>query len=85
MRARKLGRDREGLSRVAVCVADLGEIVQPRAKIRVLDDEADNRILECAIAGHAESTVTGDRAKLHHGQDEQPQIITLQSYLTLPS
>ena len=83
--ARKFGRDREELSRVAVFVADLGEMVQPRTKIRVLEDEADNRILECAVAGKAEVIVTGDRAMLRHGQHGQIQIISLKSYLTLSS
>ena len=83
--ARKFGRDREELSRVAVFVADLGEMVQPRSKIRVLDDEADNRILECAVAGKADIIVTGDRAMLRYGQYEQTQIISLQSYLVLSS
>jgi uncharacterized protein len=39
-----------------------GELVIPRITIEVIhDDPADNRILECAIAGHADVIVSGDR------------------------
>jgi len=78
---RKCSRDREELSRVAVFLADLGEMIHPRSKVRILDDEADNRILECAIAGHAEVIVTGDRAMLKHRRYRNIEIISLKSYL----
>ncbi len=78
---RKFSRDREALSRVAVFLADLGEMIHPRSKVRILDDEADNRILECAIAGHAEVIVTGDRAMLKHRRYRNIEIISLKSYL----
>ena len=78
---RKFSRDREALSRVAVFLADLGEMIHPRSKVRILDDEADNRILECAIAGHAEVIVTGDRAMLKHRRYRTIEIISLKSYL----
>jgi len=32
----------------------LGELVAPREKLAVLDDEPDNRILECAATGRAD-------------------------------
>jgi len=78
---RKFSRDREELSRVAVFLGDLAEMIQPRSKIRVLDDEADNRILECAMAGQAEAIVTGDLAMLKHQHYQQINIISLKSYL----
>ncbi len=76
---RKFSREREELSRVAVFLADLGEMIHPRSKVRILDDEADNRILECAIAGHAEVIVTGDRAMLKHRCYRNIEIISLKS------
>jgi uncharacterized protein len=51
--ARKFRRDTEDLARAAVFVADLGELVESRRRLRVLKDDADNRILECAVAGGA--------------------------------
>ncbi len=76
---RKFSRDREALSRVAVFLADLGEMIHPRSKVRILDDEADNLILECAIAGHAEVIFTGDRAMLKHRRYRNIEIISLKS------
>ena len=78
---RKFSRDRDELSRVALFVTDLGEMIHPRSKVRVCDDEADNRILECAVAGHADVVVTGDRAMLNHRQYQTIEILSLRSYL----
>ena len=49
--------------------------------ISVLDDDPDNRILECAIEGHADIIVTGDRAILKLGKYKNLHIITLRDYL----
>ena len=65
--ARKFARDPEELSRVAVFLADLADIVRPRRRIRVLKDDADNRIVECAVAADADLIVTGDQAMLELG------------------
>jgi len=46
--ARKFDRDLEELSRTAVFLSGLGDVVAPRRKVRVLRDDPDNRILECA-------------------------------------
>jgi uncharacterized protein len=79
--ARKFARDREEVARVAVLLADLGEMIRPRHRIRRVKDDADNRILECAVAGHADLIVTGDRAMLAIRVFEHVQIISLRSYL----
>ena len=79
--ARKFGRDAEELARVAVFLAELAEVVQPRRKIEMLSDDTDNRILECAIAGRAEVIVTGDRAMLELGEYQGVRIMTLRGFL----
>ncbi|MGH7429191.1 MAG: putative toxin-antitoxin system toxin component, PIN family [Candidatus Methylomirabilaceae bacterium] len=79
--ARKFGRDAEELSRVAVFLAELAEVVQPRRKIEMLSDDTDNRILECAIAGRADVIVTGDRAMLELGEYQGVRIMTLREFL----
>ena len=58
----KFARDSEEIAHVAVFLSDLALTVKPRRRLRVVEDEPDNRILECAIAGRAEAIVTGDRA-----------------------
>ena len=80
--ARKFSFDRESLSRVAVFLADLGEVVEPRQSFRVLADEPDNRILECADAAAADLIVTGDRAMLAQGEFRGIRIVSLREYLS---
>ena len=58
--AQKFSKGAEELSRTAVFLSELGELIVPREKIAVLDDEPDNRILECAVTGRADVIVTGD-------------------------
>lgn len=36
----------------------------PRSRLRLLADGPDKRVLECAVTGHADLIVTGDRAML---------------------
>jgi putative PIN family toxin of toxin-antitoxin system len=79
--ARNFARDAEELSRVAVFVADLGNLVEPNRELSVLSDEADNRVLECAVTGQADLLVTGDREVLSLGEYEGVQIVTLREYL----
>lgn len=79
--ARKFARDREELARVALFLSDLGELVHPSASLFVLDDEPDNRILECALAAGADAIVTGDRAMLAIGEFEGIRILSLGDYL----
>jgi putative PIN family toxin of toxin-antitoxin system len=79
--ARKFARDQEELSRVAVLLADLADMVRPRRRIRVLKDDADNRILECAVTGRADLIVTGDRAMLELGEFEGVRVVSLREYL----
>ncbi len=79
--ARKFSYDREALSRVAVFLADLGEMAEPRQSLRILADEPDNRILECAVAGGADLIVTGDRAMLAEAEFRGIRIVSLREYL----
>jgi len=79
--ARKFDRDAEQLARTAVFLSDLCEIVQPKRKLAVLHDEPDNRILECAVTGHADVIVTGDRAMLALGKYKGIRIVSLNDFL----
>ena len=77
----KFGRDREELSHVAVTLSELAEMVKPARRIKLLKDEADNRILECAIYGEADLLVTGDKEILQLGEYKGVKIISLRQYL----
>lgn len=79
--ARKFARDAEELARIAVFLSDLAQTVRPRARLKVVADDPDNRILECAVAGHADAIVTGDRALLALGTFRNIRLLTLARYL----
>jgi len=79
--ARKFSRDREELSRVAVVLGEMGEIVDPSRRLTVFRDEADNRILECAVEGRVEAIVTGDKAMLALGEYQGIRLISLAEHL----
>jgi putative PIN family toxin of toxin-antitoxin system len=79
--ARKFSRDVEELSRVAIFLSNLGEIVHPKIKLKVLEDDPDNRILECAIAGKADVIVTGDKAMLALLEYQGIRIVSLRRFI----
>lgn len=78
--ARKFSRDAEELARIAVFLGELATVVQPRQRLRVVQDDPDNRILECALAGRAEAIVTGDRALLALQEFRGIRIISLRRH-----
>ena len=79
--AQKFSKGAEELSRTAVFLSELGELIVPREKIAVLDDEPDNRILECAVTGRAHVIATGDRAMLNLKKYTGIRILSLRQFL----
>lgn len=79
--AQKFSKGPEELARTAVFLSELTELVVPRKKLAVLDDERDNRILECAVTGHADIIVTGDRAMLDLKKYQEIRILSLSQFL----
>lgn len=77
----KFQRDREALSHTALYLSDIAHIVKPSRKIHVLEDEPDNRVLECAVHGKADAIVTGDKAMLRLKEFEGARIVSLKEYL----
>jgi uncharacterized protein len=78
---RKFSRDAEELARVAVFMSTIATFVSPRRKLRVVKDEPDNRVLECALAGRAQAIVTGDRALLALHDFRHVRLLSLRDYL----
>jgi putative PIN family toxin of toxin-antitoxin system len=52
----------------------IAEVVRPSATIHVVADDADNRVLECALAGEADLIVSGDKHLLELGAYEGIRI-----------
>jgi putative PIN family toxin of toxin-antitoxin system len=79
--ARKFARDAEELARVAVFLGEVSALVKPARRLKVLRDDPDNRILECAVAARADLIVTGDEALLALGEFEGVRVVRLGDYL----
>lgn len=57
-----LGFEGAAVREVVKQLARIGTVVRPDLRLDVVDDDADNRVLECAVAGGADTVVSGD----HH-------------------
>lgn len=78
---RKFDWNPEELARVAVYLSELAEVVAPRSRLKVLRDEPDNRILECAVMGKADAIVTGDQALRQLGEYRGIRLLSLRDFL----
>jgi uncharacterized protein len=58
------------------------ELVKLGMRLRVLKDDADNRVLECAVEGHAESIVSGDRHLLDLKEFRGIPIVRVSDFLS---
>lgn len=57
------------------------EIVKPKQTINILRDDADNRVLEAAVAGRCRYIVTGDKEILSLGSFRRNKILTPSRFL----
>jgi putative PIN family toxin of toxin-antitoxin system len=64
-----------------VFLSTVATFVSPRRKLRVVKDEPDHRVLECALTGHAQAIVTGDRALLALGNFRGVRLLSLRNCL----
>jgi uncharacterized protein len=63
-------------------ISQVAIVLRPRPTLHILDDEPDNRILECAIAAQAEFIVSGDRHLLALKHHADITMISLVDFLT---
>src|ERR1051326_1788694 len=62
-------------------IAGIAVVVRPKKRIRLLNDDPDNRILECATAAKADQIVTGDKHLLQLGHYGNVHIVRLGEFL----
>lgn len=63
-------------------VSQTATVLKTHPHLRVLEDEPDNRILECAQLAEADLIVTGDRHLLALKRYERVAVVTLAEFLT---
>lgn len=56
-------------------------LVHPTARVSVCRDDADNRVLETAVAAHSDYVVSGDADLLDLGEFEDIEIISPKDFL----
>jgi putative PIN family toxin of toxin-antitoxin system len=62
-------------------LAEVAVVVAPRRTLRVLADDADNRVLEVAVEAAADFIVTGDRAFLGLDQYEGVEVVAPRAFI----
>jgi putative PIN family toxin of toxin-antitoxin system len=63
-------------------IRQIAEIARPNFRLHsVPDDEDDNRVLECAVAGNAEFIVSGDKHLLRLGAHAGIIIVTVRQFI----
>jgi len=80
---RKFGQDEDDIKQALRQISRAAVVSKPTSKLSVVDDEADNRILECALDTAADLVVTGDRHLLKLKRFERAAIVRLADFLRL--
>ena len=80
---RKFDQDADDIRQALRQMSRVAVVSKPVSKLSVVDDEADNRILECALDTRADLVVTGDRHLLKLRRFESIPIVRLADFLRL--
>lgn len=78
-----LGFDDAHVRAVIMQLSRIAEVVRPEARLTVVSDDPDNRILECATEGAADVIVSGDHHLLDLGAYHGIRIIRPAEMLTM--
>jgi len=74
--------DDEDIREALMVVGRHAELVKPGIRLRVLEDDADNRVLECAVEGHAEWIISGDHHLLSLKEFRGIPIVRVSDFLS---
>lgn len=74
---------RDEITNAVASIVEVAEVVEPKTKIRVLGDDPDNRILECAVKAKADFIVSGDSHLLGLKEYRGIRIIKPAQFLAL--
>jgi putative PIN family toxin of toxin-antitoxin system len=75
--ADKLEFDSERVEAAVMQIARIAAVVRPTQRLSVVADEPDNRVLECAVCGGADTIVSGDRHLLELGEYAGIRIVSV--------
>ncbi|HUU37227.1 MAG TPA: putative toxin-antitoxin system toxin component, PIN family [Candidatus Desulfaltia sp.] len=78
----KFGWDDEDIREALMVVGRHAELIKPEHRLRDLEDDADNRVLECAIEGRAEWNISGDHHLLSLKEFRGIPIVRVSDFLS---
>jgi putative PIN family toxin of toxin-antitoxin system len=79
----KFGWEENKIIRLLKIISKVAIIIKTRPHIHLLDDDPDNRILECAIEVKADFIVTGDKHLLSLKHFQNIHILKLSDFLEI--
>jgi len=79
----KFGWEKQKIVQLIISISDVATVLKTTPRLKVLSDDPDNRILECALKAEAAFLVTGDKHLLKLRNYENFEIIKLANFLTI--
>ena len=79
----KFGWEKEKIELLITSISNLANTFKTSPRLKVLSDDPDNRILECALDATAEFIVTGDKHLLNLTRYQDIEIIKLSAFLAM--
>lgn len=79
----KFGWERQKIAQLITSISHLATVFQTTPWLKVVSDDPDNRVLECALKAAANFIVTGDKHLLRLKTYEHLEIIRLSTFLTM--
>ena len=79
----KFGWEKQKIAQLITSISNLTVVFRTTPWLKVVSDDPDNRILECAIKAEADFLVTGDKHLLKLRNYGNFEIIKLSTFLTI--
>ncbi len=79
----KFGWEKQKIAQLLTSISNLTVVFKTTPWLKVVSDDPDNRILECAIKAEADFLVTGDKHLLKLRNYGNFEIIKLSTFLTI--
>jgi putative PIN family toxin of toxin-antitoxin system len=79
----KFGWEKQKIAQLITSISDLATVFKTIPWLKVVSDDPDNRILECALKAGAEFLVTGDKHLLKLKNYGNFEIIKLANFLSI--
>jgi len=79
----KFGWEKHKIAQLISAISDIATVLKTTPWLKVLSDDPDNRILECALKARADFLVTGDKHLLKLRNYGDFEIIKLSNFLSI--